>query len=68
MSTLFLYILADNLALDLRHTLIITSILLCIVLKTFAQRVLPIILPRLRSPYGGCNLRRSYLAVVYTLL
>ena len=68
MSTLFLYVLANNLALDPPHTLITTSILLRIVLKTFMQYVLLIISLRLREPCGGYNLRYSYLAVVRTPL
>jgi len=66
MSTLFLHVLANNLVLDSRHTLITTSIPLRVVLKTFTQRVLPIISPRLREPYGGRDLRCFCLALART--
>lgn len=68
MSTLFLYILANNLALGSRYTLITTSILLSIALKTFTQRVLPIILLRLKKFCGSRDLKHSCLAAVYTPL
>jgi len=68
MSTLFLHILVNNLAVGLRHILTATSIPLSVVLKTSIPYVLPIILPRLREPYGGRDSRYSYLAIARTPL
>ena len=53
-------------ALGLWYTLIATSILLSVALKTFTQYILLIILLKSKKSYSGRDLRRSYLAIVYT--
>jgi len=68
MSTLFLYILVNNLAVDLRHTLTATSIPLSVVLKTFILYILLIILLKLRESCSGHNLKYFYLATTRTPL
>jgi len=68
MSTLFLYVLVNNLAVGLQHTLTATSIPSSVVLKTSMLYILLIILLRSREPCSGRDLKYFYLAAARTPL